>query len=80
LEVDDEAYPSTQIHRRNQRKAPQIMKSKIEAKTPLKNIKMKNGAAHRETKIPPKCHGFKFKPHQVNDSTQSNKGIDHLVS
>jgi transposase InsO family protein len=23
---------------------------------------------------------FKFKPHQVNDSSQSNQGIDHLVS
>jgi hypothetical protein len=23
---------------------------------------------------------FKFKHHQVNDSSQSNKGIDHLVS
>jgi hypothetical protein len=24
--------------------------------------------------------GFKFKTHQVNDSSQSNQGIDHLVS
>jgi hypothetical protein len=56
------------------------MKSKIKAKIPLKNIKMKNGAAHRETKIPLKCHGFKFKSHHVNDSTQSNQGTDHLVS
>jgi hypothetical protein len=24
--------------------------------------------------------GFKFKPHQVNDSSQSNQGTDHLVS
>jgi hypothetical protein len=24
--------------------------------------------------------GFKFKPHQVNDSLQSNQEIDHLVS
>jgi hypothetical protein len=23
---------------------------------------------------------FKFKPHQINDSSQSNKKIDHLVS
>jgi hypothetical protein len=24
--------------------------------------------------------GFKFKPHQVNDSSQLNQGTDHLVS
>jgi hypothetical protein len=24
--------------------------------------------------------GFKFKPRQVNDSSQSNQGTDHLVS
>jgi hypothetical protein len=24
--------------------------------------------------------GFEFKPHQVNDSSQSNQGADHLVS
>jgi hypothetical protein len=24
--------------------------------------------------------GFEFKPHQVNDSSQSNQGTDHLVS
>jgi hypothetical protein len=29
---------------------------------------------------PSKCPGFKFKPHQVNDSLQSNQGTDHLVS
>jgi hypothetical protein len=36
-----------------------------------------------ETKIKvkqPKCPGFKFKPCQVNDSSQSNQGTDHLVS
>jgi hypothetical protein len=27
-----------------------------------------------------KCPGFEFRPHQVNDSLQSNQGIDHLVS
>jgi hypothetical protein len=27
-----------------------------------------------------KCPGFEFKPRQVNDSSQSNQGIDHLVS
>jgi hypothetical protein len=27
-----------------------------------------------------KCPEFEFKPHQVNDSSQSNQGIDHLVS
>jgi hypothetical protein len=26
------------------------------------------------------CPGFKFKPHQVNDSSQSNQGTDYLVS
>jgi hypothetical protein len=45
LEVDDEAHPSTQIHRRNQRKTPQIMKSKIRPKIPLKITKKKNIAA-----------------------------------
>jgi hypothetical protein len=28
----------------------------------------------------PKFLGFKFKHHQVNDSSQSNQGTDHLVS
>jgi hypothetical protein len=28
----------------------------------------------------PKCPRFKFKPHQVNDSSQSNQGTDYLVS
>jgi hypothetical protein len=27
-----------------------------------------------------KCPEFKFKPHQVKDSSQSNQGTDHLVS
>jgi hypothetical protein len=26
------------------------------------------------------CLGFEFKPHQVNDSSQSNQGTDHLIS
>jgi hypothetical protein len=36
-----------------------------------------------ETKITvrhPKCPGFEFKLHQVNDSSESNQGTDHLVS
>jgi hypothetical protein len=28
----------------------------------------------------PKCPRFKFKPRQVNDSSQTNQGSDHLVS
>jgi hypothetical protein len=44
LEVDDEAYSSTQIHGRN-KKTPQIVKSKIGPKIPLKISKMKNIAA-----------------------------------
>jgi hypothetical protein len=28
----------------------------------------------------PSRPGFEFKPHKVNDSSQSNQGIDHLVS
>jgi hypothetical protein len=28
----------------------------------------------------PKCLGFEFKPRQVNNSSQSNQGTDHLVS
>jgi hypothetical protein len=31
-------------------------------------------------KIKQNYPGFKFKPHQVNDLSQSNQGIDHLVS
>jgi hypothetical protein len=36
------------------KKTPQIAKSKIEAKIPPKITKMKNGAAHRETRFNPK--------------------------
>jgi hypothetical protein len=42
LEVNDEAHPSTQIHGRNQRKTPQILKSKIGPKIPSKIMKMEN--------------------------------------
>jgi hypothetical protein len=42
LQVDDEAHPRTQIHGTNQRKTPQIKKSKIGPKIPPKNMKMKN--------------------------------------
>jgi hypothetical protein len=28
----------------------------------------------------PKCLGFKFKPHQINDSSHSNQKTDHLIS
>jgi hypothetical protein len=45
LEVDDEAYPSIQIHGRNRRKIPQIVKSKIGPKIPSKITKMENIAA-----------------------------------
>jgi hypothetical protein len=31
-------------------------------------------------KVKPKCPGFEFKPHQVNDLSQSNQGTDPLVS
>jgi hypothetical protein len=31
-------------------------------------------------KIKQNYPGFEFKPHQVNDSSQSNQGTDHLVS
>jgi hypothetical protein len=36
LEVDDDAHPITEIHRMNQRKTPQIVKSKIGQKIPPK--------------------------------------------
>jgi hypothetical protein len=43
LEVNDEAHPSTQIHRRNRRrKTPQIAKSKIRPKIPPKIMKIEN--------------------------------------
>jgi hypothetical protein len=31
-------------------------------------------------KIKQNCPGFEFKPRQANDSSQSNQGMDHLVS
>jgi hypothetical protein len=39
MEVDDESHPSTQIHRRNRRKSPQIRRYKIRPKIPLKVTK-----------------------------------------
>jgi hypothetical protein len=42
LEVDGEACSSTQTHGRNRRKTPQITRSKIGPKIPLKIMKMKN--------------------------------------
>jgi hypothetical protein len=60
--VDHEAHPSTQIHRKNRRKTPKIMKSKIEAKIPPKITKMKKGAAHREKRFNPK--------HNYNEANQ----------
>jgi hypothetical protein len=45
LKVDDEAHPSTQIHRRNRRETHQITKSKIGPKIAPKIMKMKNIAA-----------------------------------
>jgi hypothetical protein len=41
----------------------------------------KRDSSH-DTKIKvklPKCPVFEFKPHQVNDSSHSNQGTDHLV-
>jgi hypothetical protein len=39
MEVKDEAHTSTQIHRKNRRKTPQIVRSKIPPKiTKKKNI------------------------------------------
>jgi hypothetical protein len=40
MELDDKARPRTQIHIRNQRKTPQIVKSKIGPKIPPKNPKI----------------------------------------
>jgi hypothetical protein len=45
MEVEYEAHPSTQIHRRNRRITPQIMTSKIGPKIPPKITKKKNIAA-----------------------------------
>jgi hypothetical protein len=42
LEVDDDAHPRIQIHRRNQRKITQIVKLKIKQKIPPKITKMEN--------------------------------------
>jgi hypothetical protein len=39
MEVEDEAHPSTQIHGMNQRKTPQIMRSKIGPKIHKKIMK-----------------------------------------
>jgi hypothetical protein len=33
-----------------------------------------------KSKTKQNCPGFEFKPRQVNDSSQSNQGTDHLVS
>jgi hypothetical protein len=67
LEVDDEAYSSTQIHGRNQRKTPQIVKSKIGPKIPLKISKMKNIAAQHGRWINPKrqLYWCKLRVHKV---------------
>jgi hypothetical protein len=54
MEIDDEAFPSTQIHRKNQRKTPQIMKLKIGPKIPLKITKMKNIEAQDRRQFNPK--------------------------
>jgi hypothetical protein len=45
MEVDDEAHPSTQIHKRNQIKTPQIARLKIRPKIPSKITKKNNIAA-----------------------------------
>jgi hypothetical protein len=42
MELDDKARPRTQIHIRNQRKTPQIVKSKIGPKIPPKIPKLEN--------------------------------------
>jgi hypothetical protein len=34
----------------------------------------------KQNKTKQNCPGFKFKPRQVNDSSQSHQGTDHLVS
>jgi hypothetical protein len=45
LEVDDETQPSTQINERNQRKTPQIMRTRIGPKI-LKNHENKKTLQH----------------------------------
>jgi hypothetical protein len=50
--------------------------------SPTHHETSKHDSLHK-TKIkvkPPKSPGFEFKPWQGNDSSQSNQGIDHLVS
>jgi hypothetical protein len=50
--------------------------------SPAHHETSKHDSSH-ETKITvkqPKCPRFEFKPRQVNDSSQSNQGTDHLVS
>jgi hypothetical protein len=45
MEVDDDTHPSTQIHRRNRKKFPPIVRYKIGPKIPPKISKKKNIAA-----------------------------------
>jgi hypothetical protein len=41
----------------------------------------KHDSPNEQVKVKlPKCPRFEFKPRQVNDSSQSNQGSDHLVS
>jgi hypothetical protein len=54
LKVDDEAHPSTEIHRRNQRKTTQIVKSKIRSKMPPKIMKIENVVAQDRRWFDPK--------------------------
>jgi hypothetical protein len=42
------------------------------------NVIVQTKQGKRKTKQ--NCLGFEFKPHQVNDSSQSNQGMNHLVS
>jgi hypothetical protein len=43
MEVDDEAHPSTQLHRRNRRKTSQISRAQNLVKILQKSQKKKNG-------------------------------------
>jgi hypothetical protein len=45
LEIDDDARPVTQTHRKNQQKTSEITRSKIRPKISPKIMKMKNIAA-----------------------------------
>jgi TATA-binding protein-associated factor Taf7 len=50
---------------------------------PLAHHETSKRESPNETKIKvkqPKCPRFEFEPRQVNDSSQSNQGTDHLVS